>query len=163
MPKEKSSKFKDQSSEIKALDQKIAELTEALQRERADVINIRRRHEELMANLKNMIKSQVIREILPAIDNLERALLHTPKDLMGHDYIKGVEGVIKQFGKALHDLGVSKIKTIGEAFDPRLHEAVSMEGEGVQEVVSEELRSGYTIGDEVLRHAMVKVIAKQPR
>jgi molecular chaperone GrpE len=140
------------------LAREVAELTEALQRERADVINIRRRHDEQIASLKGMVKAQVVRELLPAIDNLERALLHTPKDLKNHDYVKGVSGVVKQFQKTLHDLGVTKIKTIGEPFDPRLHEAVSMEpGDGTREIVTEELQSGYALGDEVLRHAMVKV------
>lgn len=143
--------------------QQIAELTEALQRERADVINIRRRHDEQMGSLKAMVKAQVVRELLPAIDNLERALKHTPPDLKDHEYAKGVSGVVKQFEKALYDLGVAKIKTIGEPFDPRMHEAVSMDGEGAgQEVVSEELQTGYILGDEVLRHAMVKVKTDGP-
>jgi molecular chaperone GrpE len=140
------------------LTRKVAELTEALQRERADIINIRRRHDEQMASLKGIVKAQVVRELLPAIDNLERALLHVPKDLKNHDYVKGVSGVVKQFQKTLHDLGVTKIKTVGEPFDPRLHEAVSMEpGDGTHEIVTEELQSGYALGDEILRHAMVKV------
>lgn len=143
------------------LHQQIAELTDALQRERADIVNIRRRHDEQVGNLKNVIKAQIIREFLPAIDNLERALKHTPKDLENHDYAKGVHGVVKQFEKTLHALGVAKIKTVGEPFDPRLHEAVSIDGDtGGKEIVSEELQPGYTLGDEVLRHAMVKVTTK---
>jgi molecular chaperone GrpE len=141
--------------------QQIGELTEALQRERADVINIRRRHDEQMTGLKDMIKAQVVRELLPAIDNLERALKHTPEDLKDHDYVKGVQGVVKQFEKILHGLGVAKIKTVGEPFDPRLHEAVSMDGDGGgHEVVSEELQPGYVLKEEVLRHAMVRVKAE---
>ena len=138
--------------------QEVAQLTEALQRERADVINVRRRHDEQIASLKTTVKAQVVRELLPAIDNLERALKHTPKDIADHDYVKGVNGVVKQFEKALSDLGVAKIKTVGEPFDANLHEAVMMEeGDGKTEVVSEELQSGYILGDEVIRHAMVKV------
>ncbi len=64
----------------------------------------------------------------------------------------------KQFEKVLAGLGVEKIKTVGEVFNPHLHEAVSMdEGEGDQEIVSEELQPGYTLGDDVIRHAMVRV------
>jgi molecular chaperone GrpE len=151
-------KDKEAKPKIEDLEQQIAELTEALQRERADAINIRRRHEEQIAGLRNMVKAGVVRELLPVIDNLERALRHVPKDLQGHDYVKGVEGVVKQFEKTLNDIGVAKIRTIGEPFDPNIHEAVSMDGEGEgKEVVVEELRSGYTFGDEVIRHAMVKV------
>lgn len=143
---------------VDQLHQQIAELTEALQRERADVINVRRRHDEQIASLKNMAKASVVRDLLPVIDNFERALKHVPKDIAEHDYIKGISGVVKQFEKVLADLGVQRIKTVGEPFNPGLHEAVSMEtGEGGQEIVSEELQAGYVLGDEIIRHAMVKV------
>ena len=140
------------------LEQQIADLTDALQRERADAMNVRRRSEEERAKMGNFYKSLVVRDLLPTIDNFERALKHIPKELETNDYIKGIQGVVKQFEDALHKIGVKRIKTKGEPFDPNLHEAVSMEeGDGTQEVVSEELQAGYIMGDEVLRHAMVKV------
>jgi len=143
------------------LEAKIAELTEALQRERADVINVRRRHDEQIGSLKTIVKANVVRDLLPVIDNFERALKHVPKELAGNDYIKGVQGVVKQFEKTLEEVGVVRIKTVGEVFDPVLHEAVSMEeGNGVTEVVSEELQAGYRLGDEIIRHAMVRVTTK---
>ena len=146
------------NDELTQLQQQVAELTDALQRERADVINVRRRHEEQIAGLKNVVKASVVRDLLPVIDNFERALKHVPKDLQGNDFIKGVEGVVKQFEKTLSDLGVEKIKTVGKPFDPKYHEAVSMDdGDGTTEMVSEELQAGYTLGDEVIRHAMVRV------
>jgi molecular chaperone GrpE len=139
-------------------EQKIGELTEALQRERADATNQRRHHEVELQNARNHAKVSVVQEILPVIDNFERALAHVPKDLEGNDYIKGVQSVAKQFEKTLAELGVEKIKTVGQPFDPELHEAVQMEeGDGKQEMVSEELQSGYKLGDSVIRHAMVKV------
>lgn len=143
---------------VAELEQQIAELTEALQRERADATNLRRRHEVQLANLKDVVKAGVVRDLLPVIDNFERALKHVPAELEENDYIKGVRSVVKQFEKTLADIGVTKIKTVGEPFDPRFHEAVSMEdGEGSEEVISEELQSGYQLGDEVIRHAMVRV------
>ncbi len=146
------------AAELVALQQQVGELTEALQRERADVTNVRRRHEEQLANLKSVVKASVVRDLLPVVDNFERALKHVPAELQGNDYIKGVEGIVKQFEKTLGDIGVERIKTVGEPFDPQYHEAVSMEeGEGATEVVSEELQAGYKIGDEVIRHAMVRV------
>lgn len=136
----------------------VEALTEALQRERADSANIRRRHDEQLASLKNIVKAGVVRDLLPVIDNFERALKHVPKELADNDYVKGVQGVVKQFEKVLSDIGVVRIKTVGEPFDPTFHEAVSMEdADGDTEIVAEELQSGYTIGDEVLRHAMVRV------
>lgn len=137
---------------------KIAKLTDALQRERADAVNIRRRHEQDITNLRGNVKAQVISDLLPALDNLERSLKHVPADLEGNDYVKGVQNVVKQFEKTLYDMGVTRIKTVGERFDPNLHEAVSMEeGEGGDEIISEELLSGYQIGNDVIRHAMVRV------
>jgi molecular chaperone GrpE len=144
--------------DVEALQQQLAELTEALQRERADATNLRRRHDEQIANLKNVIKATVVRDLLPVVDNFERSLKHVPAELADNDYMKGIQGIVKQFEKTLTDLGVQRIKTVDEPFDPRYHEAVSMEeGEGAEEVVSEELQSGYTLGDEVIRHAMVRV------
>lgn len=138
--------------------QQVAELTEALQRERADAMNIRRRHDEQIASLKSTIKSQVIEELLPVIDNFERALKHVPDELEGNDYIKGVQGVVKQFETTLGSMGVQRIKTVGEHFNPHIHEAVGMDdGDGDNEIVSEELQAGYQIGDQVIRHAMVRV------
>lgn len=145
--------------DVALLQQQVVDLTEALQRERADATNIRRRHDEQVASLKNVVKATVVRDLLPVIDNFERALKHVPEDLKDNDYIKGVQGVVKQFEKTLTDLGVQRIKTVGEPFDPKWHEAISMDedSEGTTEVVSEELQSGYAIGDEVIRHAMVRV------
>jgi molecular chaperone GrpE len=140
------------------LEQKIGELTEALQRERADATNIRRRHDEEISQLRNRTKSAIIRDLLPVIDNFERALKHIPTDLEGNDFVKGVSAIVKQFEKTLADLGVQRIKTVGEHFNPELHEAVSKEdGDGEHEIVSEELQAGYHINGEVIRHAMVKI------
>ena len=140
------------------LQQQVTELTQALQRERADSLNLRRRVEEERAGMGNYYKAAIDRELLPAVDNMERALIHVPKDLKDHDYVKGVQGVIKQFETCFKQLGVERIKTIGEHFDPHLHEAVHVDdGDGEHEVVAEELQAGYKIGDEVIRPAMVKV------
>lgn len=138
--------------------QQVAELTESLLRERADSANVRRRAEADKARLGTFYKSLVVKELLPVIDNFERALKNVPKDLKNNDYVKGVAGTVGQFEAVLAKLGVRRIKTVGEVFDPILHEAVSMdESDGTQEVVQEELQAGYTLQDEVLRHAMVRV------
>jgi molecular chaperone GrpE len=145
--------------EVADLEQQLIDLTAALQRERADSINVRRRADEDRARMANVHKASVVRALLPVIDNFDRALKHVPKELEGTDYIKGVVAVVAQFEKALSDMGVEKIKTVGEEFNPEVHEAVSMdEGNGGnREIVSEELQSGYTLHGEVLRHAMVRV------
>lgn len=144
---------------------KIDELTAALQRERADSVNLRRRVDEERTQLANFYKAVVVRQLLPAIDNLERALMHIPKDLKNHDYVKGVQGVVKQFEQCFKQLGVERIKTVGQKFDPRYHEAISIEDPSTSsgqardlvEVVSEELQPGYKLADEIIRHATVRV------
>lgn len=154
---DKSKRSKSKPS-ILHLQQHVVELTNALKHERADAINLRRRHEEDIGNLRSHLKANLVRDLLPVIDNFERALKHVPKDLADSDYVKGVQAVVKQFEKTLADMGVERIKTVGEHFDPNLHEAVSLEeGEGDHEIVTEELQAGYCLGNDVLRHAVVKV------
>ena len=158
MDKKKTKKKSPDNSEMQT---RVQDLTDALQRERADAINLRRRHEEEMTALRSRLKASVVEELLPIIDNFERALKHVPKELEGHEYVKGIQGVVKQFEKTLADMGVERIKTAGEPFDPNLHEAVSMEeSHGDKETVSEELRAGYKLGNDVIRHAMVRVSKK---
>ena len=160
MPKKKEDS--KQKVDYKAVSEQLAEenaqLNEALLRERADAMNVRKRADEERIKMAGYYKAEVIKVLLPIIDNFERALKAVPSELEGKEYIKGVEGIVKQFGQTLNKLGVERIKTVGEHFDPEFHEAVTMEeGDGEHEIVSEELQSGYKLGDEVIRHAMVKV------
>jgi molecular chaperone GrpE len=143
---------------ISQVDEQVAALTEALQRERADSENLRRRHQQDIANLRNFVKVDVVKDLLPVIDNFERSVKHIPDNLKDSDYIMGIKSILNQFEKVIGDLGVEKIQTVGQPFNPAIHEAVSMEdGEGEHEIVVEELQSGYKIGDQVIRHAIVKV------
>jgi molecular chaperone GrpE len=154
----KASDTHKQDPKVAELEAQVAQLTDALQRERADAMNLRRRHDEDLASLRVRTKASVVKDLLPIVDNFERALKHVPAELTDNDYVKGVQGVVKQFEKTLADMGVERIKTVGEPFDPELHEAVSAEeGDGETEIVSEELQAGYKIGDDVIRHAMVRV------
>ena len=140
------------------LEQQIADLTEALQRERADAENVRKRADADRLALADFHKANVIKQLLPIIDNFDRALKHVPKELEKNDYVKGVQATVKQFEKTLKGIGVDRIETVGVEFNPELHEAVSMEeGKGSKEVVSEELQSGYRLHDQIIRPAMVRV------
>ena len=157
-PKPHHHKKQPPKEDAAALHRQLEELTIALQHERADAVNLRRQHEEQMANLRTGIKANVIAELLPVIDNFERSLKHVPEELTTNDYVKGVAGIVRQFEKTLQDMGVERIETVGKPFNPAYHEAVSMEeGEGSEEIVSEELQAGYRMGDRVIRHAVVKV------
>ncbi len=148
------------SEEAKRLQQQVDEITAALQRERADAVNLRRRYDDQLASVRTSVKASIIEELLPVIDNFERALKYVPAELEANDYVKGVQGVVRQFEKTLENMGVQRIMTVGTEFDPRYHEAVSMEeGDGDKEIITEELQAGYKIGDDVIRHAMVRVKA----
>lgn len=140
--------------------QQIGELTTHLQRLQAEFDNYRRRVADQQASVLNMAKEDVILQLLPLIDNVDRALAHVPEDLKDNAWAKGVAGVAKQATDTFTNIGVSKVETIGQPFDHNTMEAIAAEGEGDGEVVSDELQAGYKLGDKVIRPAMVKVIRK---
>lgn len=136
----------------------IEELTEDLMRIQADFVNYKRRAEEEKISAATAGKQAIMSELLPVIDNIERALTNAPEDLAEHDFVKGVRAVSKQLADALKKSGVEKMNTVGLEFDPESMNAVAVEdGEGDKEVVTEELQSGYMMNGYILRHAMVKV------
>lgn len=138
--------------------QKLAELEADLKRVQADFVNYRRRQEDDRSQILDLAKQDVILQILPLLDNLDRALGHLPPELASNPWAKGVEQVLKQADKILSTLDVRRITALGQPFDHNLHEAIAYEdGSGDVEVVVEELQPGYKMGDKVIRHAMVKV------
>ena len=90
------------------LEQQIADLTAALQRERADAENVRKRADAERMSLADVHKAHVIKQLLPVIDNFDRALKHVPKELEKNDYVKGVNAIVLQFEKTLSAIGVTK-------------------------------------------------------
>ncbi len=157
MTKKKTEKV-DYKKLAEELARENASLNEAVLRERADAMNVRKQAELEKAKMGGFFKTLVVKELLPVIDNFERSLKSVPPELEKNVYIKGIQGINKQFKDTLAKLGVERIKTVGEHFDPELHEAVTMEeGDGKHEIISEELQSGYKMDKEVLRHAMVRV------
>lgn len=141
----------------KQLEQEIGELTADLQRIQADFVNFKRRSEEDVARSRMSGKSQMIAALLPVIDNLERALSHQPKELKNNEWAQGLSKVAQQLTKSLGEIGVYKIITEGQEFNPEFMDAVSVEGEGDKEIVSGELQAGYVMNEEVIRPSMVKV------
>jgi molecular chaperone GrpE len=138
-------------------DNRIDELTADLQRVQADFVNFRRRSEEQSAEFMNLAKQDVILQLLPVLDNIDRALGHLPEELKDNPWAKGVETVAKQAQDTLKNLGIEKIEAVGQSFDHNFHEAIAVEGDGNEEVVIEELQPGYKLGEKVIRHSIVKV------
>lgn len=135
------------------------ELIADLQRTRADFENYRKRVEQEKVQARQAGKSQAILQLLPVIDNIERAIGYVPEDLTDNEWVKGVTGLMKNLDKSLEGLNLKRITaTPGTPFDPEVHQAVQMDdGEGDHEVVAEELQAGYILGESVIRPSMVKV------
>jgi molecular chaperone GrpE len=139
-------------------DEQLAELTADLQRLQAEFINFKRRSEEERMRAVAAGKEQAVVALLPVLDSIERAVSHQPEDIKEHAWAKGVSAVAKQLDSQLQAIGLQKIGAEGEKFDPEKHDAVAVdEGEGEIEVVSAVLQTGYQFGDQIVRHAMVKV------
>jgi len=142
------------------LEQDLANLTTDLQRTRADFENYRKRVEVEKEQARAMGKIQAIMKLLPVVDNIERAIAHTPAELADNKWAQGIAALVKNLEKSLESLNLKRIDASkGVKFDPELHEAIQFdeEAEGEHEVIAEELQPGYMLGNDVIRHSMVKV------
>ena len=135
---------------------KIEEQEDRLKRLMAEFDNFKKRSAKEREGLYNSLVSDIFSSLLPVIDNLEKAVEAKTKD---EAYKQGVELVLKQFKDVLVANGVQEIETVGQVFDPELHEAVaSVTDENLGEkIVAQEYRKGYKIGHKVIRHSMVVV------
>lgn len=154
---------KSKKSESEEIEQKIGELTNDLQRTRADFENYRKRSEADKAATYQHGQAAAIKKLLPVIDNIERAITYTPEDIKDHKWVQGIAGLVKNLEKSLESLNLQRIDAKpGREFNPDLHEAIQFdeEAEGDKEVVAEELQAGYVLNGQPIRHAMVKVTRK---
>lgn len=131
-------------------EEQIAELTNDLQRTRADFENFRKQVEAQRLQAMSVAKYATVEKFLPMLDDIDRAIAAYP------DQLKPLE---KNLQKTLKSLNLEKIDSqTGTEFNPDLHEAISVEDEGGEhEVISETLRPGYRYDGNVVRAAMVKV------
>lgn len=152
--KEKKKSKKD--SEIEALKSELATKSDQLMRTAAEFDNFKKRTEREKASVAEFAKAGLIKQLLPIIDNIERA---AAADRESADYIKGIEMIVKQFEGIVSNMNIEEIAKSGDTFDPNFHEAVMhVEDENLGEnVIAEVLQKGYKIGDTVIRAAMVKV------
>ena len=127
---------------------KIAELTNDLQRTRADFENYRRQVEQQKLQYGNVVKNTTIMKFLPLLDDLDRAIAAN----------EALQPLAKNLDKTLKELKLERVESAaGTPFNPDLHEAVMVEGEGEKELIAETLRAGYRYEGELIRPAMVKV------
>lgn len=149
-------KAEGQSDELVKTKQELEETTDRLKRIMAEFENYKKRSGKEREMLYNSLLADIVSSFLPVIDNLEKAAEAKTDD---ENYKQGLELVLKQFKDVLTKFGVEEIKTVGETFDPEVHEAVSSvqdETKGEKEIV-QEFRKGYKIKTKVIRHAMVVV------
>ena len=141
--------------EVKKLTNEIEALKDRLLRQTAEYDNFRKRTAKEKEGIYTDSCADVIKEILPVVDNLERALA---ADGSVEDLKKGIEMTIKGLQSSFDKLGVEEIDASGE-FDPNLHQAVMhIEDESLEtNVVAEVFMKGYKRGDKVIRHTVVKV------
>ena len=147
--------------ELEEAKAKTAEYLAMAQRVQADFENYRKRNESVRADAYADGKKDVAAVMLPVLDNLERAVdaaANSPDEALK----SGMELVLKQMTDVYQKLEVTPIDRLGEKFDPNLENAVlqGTEDEGEPGTVCQVLQKGYRMGDKILRHAMVKVVAE---
>lgn len=145
----------EEEQQIAALQAQLEEEKDRYQRVVAEYANYKRRTDQEKDQLGAFVKGEVLKTLLPGIDNLERAV-SSPD---GENYKKGVDMVIRQFAESLTAMGLEEIPALGQVFDPEVHHAVMREdADGIEpETVTEVYQKGYRLGTRVLRPAMVKV------
>ena len=128
---------------------KITELVNDLQRTRADFENYRRAVEQQREIYGETVKESTIKKILPLLDNIDRAIVAQP-EAMGP--------LTKSFEKTLKELKLEKIvPAVGDEFNPDMHNAVMVEGDGEEETIAEVLQPGYLYEGQLVREVLVKV------
>lgn len=139
--------------------EEAASYLDHLQRLKAEFENYKKRSFEEKAKLKESGKEDILKQLLPVIDNMEKAINHYNKSHDIKPVIKGIELVYKQIQDLLKKEGVSKIDSVGKEFNPLLHEAIITESSGIHNpgVVLEELESGYSFNGRLLRPTRAKV------
>ena len=151
------------NKKISIHDSKINDLTQDLQRTRADFENYIKRSDIERAYARQSGQASAILKLLPVIDNIERSISYMPDELKDNKWAIGVAGLVKNLEKSLEGMNLKRIEAKpGTIFNPDIHEAITFDedAEGEHEVVSEEMQPGYTLEGRPIRHAIVRVTRK---
>ena len=153
----------DEPQDIEGWRKRLAEEAEkaqsylsSWQRAAADYQNLKRRMEQERSEVGRLANASLVMNLLPLIDDLERALRTVDANLAGLTWIDGVWLIYRKFQAILENAGVKEIPAEGQAFDPNVHEAIS-EAPGDEGKVVSVVQKGYLLGDRVIRPAMVIV------
>lgn len=147
------------STEIEKLQTLSEEYLDGWKRAKADYLNLKKETEKKLEQSMQFAHAGIVIELLPIADHFKLAIDHIPEEEKQKDWVKGVQHINKEFKELLKKFGIEEVKSVGEKFDPELHEAVSREKvEGaVAGTILKELTPGYKLFDRVLQHAKVHV------
>ncbi|MBE9486274.1 MAG: nucleotide exchange factor GrpE [Chloroflexi bacterium] len=125
----------------------------------ADMENLRKRTQREKEELAKYANENILREILPVIDNLERAVEHAEQAENSEGLLEGVQMTLEQFGQVLTRFGVERVESLGQPFDPALHQAMGQleTDEYPANTVARQMQKGYQLNERLLRPAMVMV------
>lgn len=160
---EENKQINTEESELEKLKQQVQEYLDGWKRAKADYLNLKKEMEAQNKEVKEWLSKVMLLPLLGIMDSFDKAFLGIPENLKNDLWIKGIEGIKKQFEDYLKAQGVEVVAAKDEKFDPTKHEAIeSVSGgppvpAGESGLVAEELLKGYLINGEVLRPAKVKV------
>jgi molecular chaperone GrpE len=151
-------KTKKQKPKKETKDDKIAELTDSLQRLQADFENYKKQCDKEGNLFKERVVAHLIEQLLPTVDHFQLALEHKGND---EEFIKGVELIYSELYSLLENHGVRPIEALGKKFDPYKHEVLLQEESDKEDMILEEMQRGYMLNDKVLRLSKVKIGKKK--
>lgn len=137
-------------------DSEAQQLKDQLARCLADMQNMKRRAEEDKFQFIKFANAEMLKALLPIIDNFDRACQQIPENLTEDNWCKGVVSTHDELMKVLEKLGIKRIKTVGEKLNPSLHEAL-MQTPGEKDIIMNEMEPGYTYHEQTLKPAKVSV------
>jgi molecular chaperone GrpE len=133
------------------------EFFDQLQRSRAEFINYRKRTDQERLRLAEVFTSETLKQFLPVIDDFDRAIESVPENEQTSGWVTGISLIYQKLLGILERAGVEVIDSLGQPFDPAVHEAVATEPGTSGQLVVEVYQKGYRLGDTLLRPAMVKM------
>ncbi|WP_392397658.1 nucleotide exchange factor GrpE [Paenibacillus tuaregi] len=147
------------SEELERLRAEVQEHQQRFLRSQADFDNFRRRTLKEKEELAKYASAKLITELLPVVDNMDRALTAAQESAEAESFTKGVDMIFRQLEGVLSAEGLTPMNAVGQPFNPEYHQAImQVESDEYEEgIVVEEVQKGYLLKDKVLRPAMVKV------
>jgi len=145
-------------SQVMELQKQVESFREGWQRERAEFTNFKKRIEREKLEMYQHATNDVIKRLLPILDDFDRAFENLPEDLAPHPWVDGIAGIQRKMLRLLEQFNITVVDPTGQAFDPNQHEAIGTdESDAETGTVTKTMQKGYLVGDRVLRPALVRV------